>query len=100
MNRAQRREVSKDKDRIDVSGIVVHFQNGQYVNLDTSKAMVVDKDTGRPLFEEILEAKTPQQEFKGESNSDDNQTYAVEFETPEGTMIYSKNGNWSGVKKK
>lgn len=97
MNRQQRREVSKDKQRIDVTGIVVHFANGQYVNLDIRKAQVVDKDTGRPLFEELLEATTPRQEFKGEP---DKQNYAVEFDTPEGVMIFSKSGDWSGVKRK
>lgn len=97
MNRSERRAVSKDKQRIDISGIVVHFANGQYVNLDIRKAHVVDKDTGRPLFEELLEATTPTAEFKGEP---DKQSYAVEFDTPEGKMIFSKEGDWSGVKRK
>lgn len=97
MNRQERRAVSKDKQRIDISGIVVHFANGQYVNLDIRKAQVVDKNTGRPLFDELLEATTPRQEFKGEP---DKQSYVVEFDTPEGTMIFTKEGDWSGVKKK
>lgn len=98
MNRQQRRTVSKDTQRIDVSGIVVHFANGQYVNLDTAKVQVIDKDTGRPLFEEVLEPTTPRQEFKGEPNSEDAQSYSVEFDTPEGKMEYVKKGNWSGVR--
>lgn len=115
MNRQERRSISKDNERIDVTGIVVHFKNGQYVNLDISKVQVVDKFTGRSLFDEVLEpvkfdsAKngeafdtqvkptTPHQEFKDEP---DKHVYAVEFETPEGTMIFSKNGDWSGVKRK
>lgn len=100
MNRSDRREISKDKQRIDVSGIVVHFANGQYVNLDINKAQVVDKETGRPLFDELLEPTTPSQEFKGEPNSEDGQSYSVEFDTPEGKMIFVKDGNWSGVKPK
>lgn len=104
MNRQQRHQrhlagKGQPKERIDITGIVVHFANGQYVNLDLNKAQVVDKDTGRPLFDEILEPKptTPQQEFKDEP---DKQSYTVEFDTPEGVMIFVKEGNWSGVKPK
>lgn len=97
MNREERRKIIKDKERIDVSGIVVHFKNGQYVNLDINKVQVVDKFTGRLVFEEVLEPTTPSQEFASEP---DKQNYAVEFDTPEGVMIFSKNGDWSGVKKK
>jgi hypothetical protein len=95
MNRSQRRAVSKDHERIDVSGIVVHFANGQYVNLDTNKVQVIDKETGRPLFDQVLEATTPKAEFASEP---DKQSYTVEFDTPEGKMIYVKEGDWSGVK--
>lgn len=97
MNRQERRSISKDKQRIDVSAITVHFANNQQVNLDLNKVQIVDKFTNRPLFEELLEATTPRAEFKGEP---DKQSYAVEFDTPEGTMIFSKDGDWSGVKKK
>lgn len=103
MNRQERRKVSKDHERIDVTGIVVHFRNGQYVNLDTSKVQVIDKDTGRQLFDEVLEPTTPitpttpRQEFE---NEPDKQSYTVEFDTPEGKMIFVKEGNWSGVKPK
>lgn len=98
MNREQRRKVSKDTERIDVAAIVVHFASGQQVNLDTNKVQVIDKATGRPLFDEVLEATTPRAEFKGEPNSQDGQSYSVEFDTPEGRMVYVKNGNWSGIK--
>lgn len=95
MNREERRAISKDnKQRIDVTGIVVHFRNGQYVNLDLNKAEIVDKDTKRPLFDEILEPKPESQLTQSVD------VYAVEFETPEGTMIFSKNGDFSGIKKK
>lgn len=104
MNRQQRHAIGKGLPdaRIDITGIVVHFANGQYVNLDLSKAQVVDKDTGRPLFQEVLDgvpAKVahPRDEFKDEP---DKQSYTVEFDTPEGKMIFVKEGNWSGVKKK
>lgn len=102
MNRAERRNISKDKERIVVTGIVVHFKNGQYVNLDTGKVQIIDKDTGRPLFEEVLdgqpaELSTPKTEFASEP---DKQSYTVEFDTPEGKMIFVKDGNWSGVKPK
>lgn len=117
MNREQRREAGKGlpDQRIDVSGIVVHFANGQYLNLDTEKAQVVDKGTGRPIFEEVLEKQSAKigtnypvsldlppnnirKEFNGESNYDDDKSYTVQFDTPEGKMEYVKNGNWSGVR--
>jgi hypothetical protein len=56
-NREQRRKTIKglSKERMEVTGIVVHFKNGQYVNLDTTRVMISDRVTGKPLFEEILE---------------------------------------------
>lgn len=103
MNRNERRKAAKgmSDERIDVTGIVVHFKSGQYVNLDINKVQVIDKDTKRPLFEEVLDAtptaveapSRPSQEF-----TQDDQNYSVEFDTPEGRMVYVKNGNWSGVK--
>lgn len=107
MNRQERREAGKGQSdqRIDVSGIVVHFANGQYLNLDTEKTQVVDKGTGRPIFEEVLQpvpqqlngnadTKNPHKEF----SADDGQQYTVQFDTPEGKMEYVKSGNWSGVR--
>lgn len=105
MNRQQRKAAGKGQSdqRVDVTGIIVHFGNGQYARMDTGKVMLVDKDTMRPLFHEVLEQvntmlaepTTPHQEF---ANEQDAQAYTVEFDTPEGRMIYVKKGNWSGVK--
>jgi hypothetical protein len=110
MNREQRRSAGKGQsdERLNVSGIVVHFENGQYQQLDTSKIQIVDKHTGRPLFEEVLEpvpkqlegnknAVKPNQEFVNEPDRDQ-ASYTVTFDTPEGKMTYVKNGNWSGVR--
>jgi hypothetical protein len=104
VNRQQRRSVSKDQERIDITGIVVHFANGQYVNLDPQLVDIqaFDKVTGRSLVDQALEApgvvepKTPYQEFANES--DDINNYSVAFDTPEGRMEYVKKGNWSGVR--
>lgn len=100
MNSQQRRSVGKNlpSERIEISGIVVHFGNAQYVNLDLNKAEVVDKDTKRPLFKEVLDGNVTVSEVAEPEQSTD--VYVVEFETPEGTMIFSKNGDFSGIKKK
>jgi hypothetical protein len=111
MNRQERKHAGKGQsnERIEVTGIVVHFANGQYANLDKSKVMVVDKDTNRPLFEEVLDASPAKIEskkptasniaddFQGEANSNE-PNYSVVFDTPEGRMIYVRKGNWSGVR--
>ena len=107
MNREQRRAAGKGQsdERIDVTGIVVHFANGQIVNLDTNKIQIVDKDTGRPLFQEVLELVPAQvnvdetvkvhQDTEGNTSIErETDTYAVQFDTPEGPMEYVKNGNW------
>lgn len=118
MNRQQRKAAGKGQSgqRIDISGIVVHFANGQYAQLNINKINIIHKDTGRPLFDEVLEPlpgkipgaafsatevddmlpKTPHQEF---ANEPDAYSYTVTFDTPEGKMEYTKNGNWSGVRK-
>lgn len=107
MNRAHRRYAGKGQDdqRLVLVGFVAQFENGQHTNLDIRKIQVIDRETGRSLFDEVLEApvdeevavpKTPRQEFDGEP---DKQSYTVEFDTPEGKMEYVKKGNWSGVRK-
>lgn len=107
MNRQQRRAVGKGQpdERLEVANITVTFKNGKYVNLDTSKVQVIDKDTGRSLFEEVLDATPPAIEGKPAYPADDphpgeatTDAYQVAFDTPEGRMVYAKNGNWSGVR--
>lgn len=110
MNRSQRKQAGKGQpeERIDIAGIVVHFANGQYVNLDLNKIKIVDKETDRPLFSEILEQRPPQiNDIKSSQPSSDEfadeqtprgEEYSVAFDTPEGRMVYVKKGNWSGVR--
>jgi hypothetical protein len=103
MNREERRKHSTDTQRIDITGIVVHFANGQYVNLDPKLADIqaFDKVTGRSLVDQVLDAPgvveptTPKEEF---ANETDTQNYTITFDTPEGKMEYVKKGNWSGVR--
>lgn len=59
MNREQRRSYAKDasKEPMEVTGIIVHFKNGQYVPLDLGKVQVIDRVSGKPLFDEVLETK-------------------------------------------
>jgi hypothetical protein len=73
MNREQKRKAGKgmSKDRLEVSAITIEFTNGTSVGLDTQKVMVIDRVSGKPLFDEVLEAtpKTepvdpPNKEFK------------------------------------
>jgi hypothetical protein len=102
MNRQERRAISTSKERIIVTGIVVHFANGQYINLDITKVEVLDKHTGRPLFDEVLEAVEASPvvvETPDGTTMNVNDDYSVAFDTPEGRMQYVKKGNWSGIKK-
>jgi hypothetical protein len=122
-NREQRRKLAKDMglapgERLNLSAIMVQFDNGKAMYLDTQMVQIIDKNTGEPLFQEVLEAlpnaslptsvtaqqpaaagiedppASPAQEFPDQST----QSYQVEFDTPEGKMVFVKNGNWSGVK--
>lgn len=109
MNRDQRRVAGKgqSKQRLVLSGITAFFDNGQRTNLDVSKIQIVDRQTLRPIFEEVLEPQPKQvTEGKPAYPADDphpgdasTDAYTVEFDTPEGRMQFVKNGNWSGVKK-
>lgn len=110
MNRQQRRAITTDHERIDVTGIVVHFANGQYVNLDITKVNVVDKDTGRPLFDEVLDAQpgsayassaprnmgVPKDILKRAAEADGH--YEEVFNTASGRFVYVQEGDWSGVR--
>jgi hypothetical protein len=122
MNRQERHAAGKglSDERIDVSGIVVHFANGQYINLDMKKAQIVDRETGRPVFEEVLEPvpkkiediqathsssdsaaslpKKPRHDEFVDEQKPQKEDYVVAFDTPEGRMEYVKKGNWSGVR--
>jgi hypothetical protein len=87
MNREQRRKAIKgmSKERVEVTGITVNFKNGQYVQLDTTKVMITDRVTGKPLFEEILEPQA-------HKISDDNTTV--------GDSEIVQDDNWTGVRPK
>lgn len=109
MNRDQRRVAGKgqSKQRLVLSGITAFFDNGQRTNLDIGKIQVVDRQTLRPIFEEVLQAEPPKLESETDTNIDPSAVipkgsadiYTVEFDTPEGKMQFVKNSNWSGVKK-
>jgi hypothetical protein len=124
MNREQRRYAAKGHsgERIEISGVVVHFENGQYIGLDPKKVDIqaFDKVTGRPMFKEVLEPTPIKiQDVQATYNSDDSaaslpkkpkhdefkdeqkprtEDYTVVFDTPEGKMEYVKKGQWSGVR--
>jgi hypothetical protein len=111
----------KRDPRLEVTGLVAHFKNGQYVNLDTTKVAIVDKQSGKPVFDEVLdgeplkvEASQPKQANEGIPTAHTEQVpfdlttepadqsphnYVVEFDTPEGRMEYVKNGVYSGVRR-
>lgn len=114
MNREQRRKMAKDmgmgpNDRIELNSILVTFTNGKAMYLDIGMVQLIDRESGKPLFEAVLDAipagiaadptatqpaaTTPAEEFP----DDDAQQYSVEFDTPEGKMRFTKKGNWSGV---
>lgn len=121
MNRQQRRAESRTgSNTMVLKRILLTFEDETSTLLDTSKVMIVDRDTGEPLFDEVLEPigdtnldpsavhpkgsavvdvvdfpTTPHQEFKDEP---DEQVYSTTFDTPEGMMEYVKKGNWSGVR--
>ncbi len=83
--------------RITFTTLIAVAENGQRVPLDLNKVSVVDKQTGKPIFDDALDA-TPTAIKAGEVPTD-TQEYTVQFDTPEGRMEYVKNGNWSGVRK-
>lgn len=56
-NRKQRRQNFKTEERLTVEAIVVRFDNGQSVELDTTKVMIIDKETKAQLFNEVIEFK-------------------------------------------
>lgn len=105
MNREERRAQAKAGNRkLVLKRILLTFEDQTSTLLDTTKVQIVDRQTGKPLFDEVLEAQpakleqpaeTPNQEFAEE----DTQKYTVEFDTPEGRMEFVKDGNWSGVRK-
>lgn len=103
MNRQQRRASARQGDqKMVLKRILLTFEDETSTLLDIGKVMIVDRLTKKPLFEEVLDSKpaeptTPHQEFAGEP---DKQSYTVEFDTPEGMMIFVKEGDWSGVKRK
>jgi hypothetical protein len=115
-NRQQRRQLSKNMglkpgERLNLVGIMVQFDNGKAMHLDTTLVQIIDKASGEPLFQEVLEpiggetlpqsvldqqppADMPSQEFP----DDPTHAYTVQFDTPEGKMEYVKNGNFSGIR--
>src|SRR4051812_13511278 len=61
MNREQRRKATKNMglkpgERLTLTAIMVQFSNGQAMYLDTGLVQIIDKQTNKPLFEEVLEA--------------------------------------------
>lgn len=112
----------KRDPRLEVTGLVAHFKNGQYTNLDINKVAIVDKQSGKPIFDEVLDAEPVKVEAPKKSkptekdiptaNNDQaafdlttepvdqsKDNYVVEFDTPEGRMEYVKNGIYSGIRK-
>lgn len=87
------------EQRMVLTGLTANFENGQYVGLDIAKVQIIDRATGRPLFEEVLDQQAPAIEAGASVQSQTTDQYTVEFDTPEGKMEYVKNGNWSGVRK-
>jgi hypothetical protein len=55
MNREERRKSLKNDERLVVSAIIVEFEDGRTVNLDTQKVMIIDKETKAQLFQEVIE---------------------------------------------
>lgn len=110
-NREQRRKVAKNMgmrpgETLNLAAIMVQFDNGKAVYLDTGMVQIIDKQSGKPLFEEVLEAlpestlpDTVTAQQPPAQGVEDPGSYTVEFDTPEGKMQYVKNGNWSGVRK-
>lgn len=119
-NRETRRQMAKNMklkpgERLTLSAIMVQFDNGKAMYLDTALVQIIDKQTQEPLFQEVLEpiggetlpqsvveqqpaareVESPNQEF---SDNDPRHAYTVQFDTPEGKMEYVKNGNFSGIR--
>jgi hypothetical protein len=84
--------------RMEVTGIVVHFKNGQYVNIDTRKVMLVDKNTKEPLFQEVLEPIPQQIGEEAPASQPDGESTSRIVETDQGSVEVVQNGNWTGVR--
>ena len=56
LNREERRQSKKHDERYVVSRIHIEFENGQAVDLDVNKVMLIDKDTKAQLFDYVIES--------------------------------------------
>lgn len=104
MNRNQRRAAGKGQsdERIVLREILLTFEDGRQTAINTAKVQIVDRETGRPLFEEVLEPigpKPPPAEPTAAPEQQSAESYTVQFDTPEGRMEYVKKGEWSGVRR-
>jgi hypothetical protein len=63
--------------RIVLTGIELTMENGQVFNIDPKKVQIVDRETHKPLFDEVMEAQPP-------------------MEQPSVEVV--QNGNWTGIK--
>lgn len=58
MNREQRRATAKLGDqKLVLKRIVLTFEDGSGTVLDINKVQIVDRQTGKPLFDEVIDAK-------------------------------------------
>jgi hypothetical protein len=109
-NREQRRKMAKNMglkpgETMNLTAIMVQFDNGKAMYLDTDMVQIIDKASGEPLFQYVLEPvggeTLPQSVLEQQPAADaveDPGAYVVQFDTPEGRMEYVKNGNFSGVR--
>lgn len=58
MNREQRRQSHKYDRRFTVEAITVSFTDGSSVDLDTTKVMIIDKDTKAQLFKTVIDQES------------------------------------------
>jgi hypothetical protein len=57
VNRQDRRASMRQHETLTVKAIRIYFDNGQSVDLDTQKVMIIDKETKAQLFTEVLQEK-------------------------------------------
>lgn len=56
MNREQRRATAKQGDqKLVLKRILLTFEDGSSSMLDISKVQIVDRQSGKPLFDEVLD---------------------------------------------